>query len=222
MAIGSSNGVITSTGKLSDVNWAANSKYLGVEIDPKGGNNFIQLGISQLLSVPYSLYSISSKDGLPSLKGHTGKILTNNGIIPRWDTLHIPNYTSGAGLNITKEHITITDTALFNASKILNGSIDITGRQNNNVLSWDSINNKYRYVPVEIISGPNKKFLQNGNSFGTKAVLGTIDNYDLDFIRNNTIVGSWNKIGELNSKYFTQAGSFWGCYFFAIFSNDPL
>src|SRR2546430_13270866 len=45
------------TGIFSGINWALNSKFLKVEIDPSGGSNYTITGTNQLWSVPYSLYS---------------------------------------------------------------------------------------------------------------------------------------------------------------------
>jgi len=46
------------TSAFSNVNWASGTdKYLKVEIAPAGGNNYQLQGTTQLLSVPYALYS---------------------------------------------------------------------------------------------------------------------------------------------------------------------
>src|SRR5688572_32852728 len=50
-----SPGATSVTGSLGAVNWATGSKYLQVEIDPKGGTSFTDAGTTQLLSVPYYL-----------------------------------------------------------------------------------------------------------------------------------------------------------------------
>ena len=47
-------------GSIGLVNWATGNKYLQVEMDPDGGSNFSNMGTSQLLSVPYALYSGSA------------------------------------------------------------------------------------------------------------------------------------------------------------------
>ncbi len=47
---------------FEDVDWSNNFKFLKVEIDPAGGTNFINMGTSELLSVPYALYSERSMD----------------------------------------------------------------------------------------------------------------------------------------------------------------
>ncbi len=50
-------------GIFENINWGLGEKFLSIEIDFGGG--YIKLGSSQLLSVPYALYS-------PSVKGDTG------------------------------------------------------------------------------------------------------------------------------------------------------
>lgn len=39
------------------ITWGTGDKYLQVEIDPAGGNNFHNMGTNQLLSVPFALYA---------------------------------------------------------------------------------------------------------------------------------------------------------------------
>jgi hypothetical protein len=49
------------TGTLAGVNWGTNAKFLQVEIDTTNtGNNYVVIGIQQLMSVPYSLFSGST------------------------------------------------------------------------------------------------------------------------------------------------------------------
>ena len=59
----------TTVDDFSDVDWGTNSKWLRLEVDFNGGSNFELLGTSQLLSVPYALYSGSSKNGIWSDNG---------------------------------------------------------------------------------------------------------------------------------------------------------
>lgn len=44
-----------STGTFSTINWGTNSKFLKVEMDATGGTNYVLVGTTQLLSVPYAL-----------------------------------------------------------------------------------------------------------------------------------------------------------------------
>ena len=69
---------IGANGDLSTVNWGSGPKYLEVDIDPNGGNNFTSMGTSQLVSVPYALFSANSlagpqgPTGAPGNDGSTG------------------------------------------------------------------------------------------------------------------------------------------------------
>jgi recombinational DNA repair protein RecR len=49
-------GTITE-GTLEGLNWGTTPHFLLVEMDATGGTNYIELGVSQLLSVPYALHS---------------------------------------------------------------------------------------------------------------------------------------------------------------------
>jgi len=64
------NGLVTleiGTGTTSDVfssiDWSNGPYFLKTEIDPEGGTNYSITGISQLISVPYSLYANKAGNG---------------------------------------------------------------------------------------------------------------------------------------------------------------
>lgn len=42
---------------FSEIDWGADTYFLKMEMDPVAGNNFVELGTSQILSVPYALFS---------------------------------------------------------------------------------------------------------------------------------------------------------------------
>ncbi|MCW3128340.1 MAG: hypothetical protein JWO03_3998 [Bacteroidetes bacterium] len=48
------------TGTFNTINWSTGNKYLQVEIDPAGGNSYIDMGTGSLLSVAYALYTNSA------------------------------------------------------------------------------------------------------------------------------------------------------------------
>ena len=52
-----STGAASQNGTLAGVNWATGTKFLQVEIDPDGANNFVDMGTTQLQAVPYALYA---------------------------------------------------------------------------------------------------------------------------------------------------------------------
>lgn len=45
------------SGDFSSIDWSGNSWYLKSEIDTAGGSNYVHMGTTQLLSVPYALHS---------------------------------------------------------------------------------------------------------------------------------------------------------------------
>lgn len=68
------------SGSFATINWAGGSYFVKVETDPAGGTNYSITGTSQLLSVPYSLYSVitgGSSNGW-GLTGNTGTNATAN------------------------------------------------------------------------------------------------------------------------------------------------
>jgi BclB C-terminal domain-containing protein len=65
---------IGSNGNLSGISWGTGAMYLQVEIDPTGGSNFSDMGTTQLLSVPYALFSANGGGniGATGITGATG------------------------------------------------------------------------------------------------------------------------------------------------------
>jgi uncharacterized protein (TIGR02145 family) len=61
LEIGSGDNI---SGDISSIDWGADRYYLSVELDPEGGTSFLEMGTTQLVSVPYSLFSSAS--------GHAG------------------------------------------------------------------------------------------------------------------------------------------------------
>lgn len=45
------------SGVFTDADWANHPYYLKIDIDSEGGTNYVNLGTSQLLSVPYAIYA---------------------------------------------------------------------------------------------------------------------------------------------------------------------
>ncbi len=46
-----------STGSFGAINWGTNPKFVKVELDPQGGSNYVNVGVNQLMSVPYAQIS---------------------------------------------------------------------------------------------------------------------------------------------------------------------
>ena len=63
------------TGTFSAINWGTNSKFLKVEMDAVGGTNYVLVGTTQLLSVPYAL----AADSLVTSPGEGITLVSPNG-----------------------------------------------------------------------------------------------------------------------------------------------
>ena len=60
------------SGTMGSIDWSLGNKFVKVEIDPAGGNNFTSLGSVELLSVPYALYANTSGSGPAGPEGPVG------------------------------------------------------------------------------------------------------------------------------------------------------
>ena len=106
-----SAGATTVAGNFSNINWGTAARFLQVEVDPAGGNNFANLGATQLLSVPYALYAGNA------------------------------TYTAGTGIQLTGNSIAAqTTSALWNANQLQGRSIINTAPTNGQVLTWNGSN----------------------------------------------------------------------------------
>jgi hypothetical protein len=104
------------TGLFTGINWGSSAHYLKVEADPTGGTSFLDLGTTQLLSVPYALYSEQAGN--------------------------IPTYNSGTGIDITGT--TISNIAPDqNITLTPAGSTNITGSYPNFTISSTDNNTTY-------------------------------------------------------------------------------
>ncbi|MDP4263893.1 MAG: hypothetical protein Q8941_15305 [Bacteroidota bacterium] len=105
LAIGKGTAV---SGAIAPIDWSTGGdKYLKVEIAPQGGSNYTIQGTTQLISVPYALYSEKTK-----LIGGNAITITNGNTINA-------NYIAGPGINITGNTIS-------SSAWLLNGNAGTT------------------------------------------------------------------------------------------------
>ena len=52
------------TGTLSSVNWGVGAKFIQVELDATGGVAYVDMGTTQLMSVPYALFAGTAGNGV--------------------------------------------------------------------------------------------------------------------------------------------------------------
>lgn len=111
LAIGKGTAV---SGTIPSIDWSTGGdKYLKVEIAPQGGTNYTIQGTTQLLSVPYALYSEKTKlvggNAITITNGNTinANYLAGNAITITGNSI-AANYLAGPGINITGNTISAT------------------------------------------------------------------------------------------------------------------
>lgn len=186
LAIG---GGTTVTGTFAGINWASGTYFIKTETDPTGGANYTISGTSQLLSVPYSLYSGSSQN-----KGKTSIYLTGN-ITDTEAALQIAAEFGPYTENVYIQNTTVLTTVDLSAFTSL-VELDIDGNTSLINVNVSSLKVIYRYLDVR----------------GNKAissllfpVLTTIGGYDFD-IDNNSNLTTVNfpllrSIKDINATY---------------------
>jgi len=116
-------------GTFSGINWQTGSKYLKVEMDPTGGNNYIALGTTQLISVPYALHSetVTNNEDADSDTTNELQLLSLTGLnlsISKGNTISLPSYIAGQGIHFSGDTISNTGD-LSNINELQ--SLSITG-----------------------------------------------------------------------------------------------
>ncbi len=166
------------TGTFSDVNWGSASHYIKVEADPTGGTTYLDMGTTQLLSVPYALYS------------------ENTG--------NIPTYNAGAGIDVTGT--TITNTAPDQSVTITgNGATSVTGTYPNFTISSTDNNTTYSAgtgidVTGATITNTSPDQTVTLTQGGATTVSGTYPNFTISSTDLNTgTPGGLNKTVQYNS-----------------------
>ena len=128
LEIGSGNVVL---GTFAGINWADGPYFLKTETDPEGGTNYTIKGTSQLLSVPYALYTKTAENGFsgnyndlsnkPTLFSGSYNDLTSK-----------PTLFNGSWVNITDKPTTIagygiTDAVTTSGNQTIAGNKTFTG-----------------------------------------------------------------------------------------------
>jgi len=66
------------TGVFSELDWSLGSYYLGIELSINGANNYVAMGTTQLLSVPYALYAENTGNSTPTTPNLEAVLAENN------------------------------------------------------------------------------------------------------------------------------------------------
>lgn len=110
------------SGTFNTINWGTNSKFLKVEMDATGGTNYVAVGTTQLLSVPYAMHAASVSSISPSafnnigsdvLKGSSFVVVDGNSVKGFyngiWSTQSFENFVSPSDVVGSNGNFAITD-----------------------------------------------------------------------------------------------------------------
>lgn len=83
------------SGAFASINWSGAQHYVKVELDPLGGSSFTNMGISQLVSVPYAKFAETSGSSIWGLNG--SNTFYNGGNVGIGDDTPAASLTVGNG-----------------------------------------------------------------------------------------------------------------------------
>jgi hypothetical protein len=136
LAIG--QGVVI-TGTMTNVNWLEYPKYLEVELDQEGGSNFIEMGTSQLVSVPYSFASNVAESLSPGATVDLYQILpggAEGGQFLMWNGANwVPATITSEGAYSAGTGISLNGNTIVNTGDLSNSNEIQSLSLNGNVLS---------------------------------------------------------------------------------------
>lgn len=169
LAIG--GGTVVS-GNFAEITWANGDKYLKIEMDATGGNNFTLVGTSQLLSVPYALNAKNAENGTDkiaimehSTDGNEGCTTTNTG---QWNkrclkTESYNNISSSVSLNSTNSIMVIQPgkylVRAFGVANYCNGNVL---RIRNTLTNEDEIYGTPNFSRSDDVDGENSFSILEG------------------------------------------------------------
>jgi len=153
LAVG--NGSVVS-GNFSTINWGNSPYFIKIELDPVGGSNYVFMGTSQLLSVPYALYSKSS--GNPYPDGSETKVTAGTNVtVAGIGTTANPYIINASGGNTNSHYI----------GELYGGGIvfwvDNTG-QHGLIVSLIDLSQSAQWSSEHIVTGATSTWNGQGNS----------------------------------------------------------
>ena len=170
---------MTVSGTIAGINWGNGPYFIKTETDPLGGTNYTINGTTELLSVPYALYSENGPVGATGPQGPQGLIGLTGPAGPTGAT-GAAGPTGATGPQ-----------GLTGATGPAGPSTTITSDN----FQTDGTMTIVTSTP-QTINSSNKAFLIGGNTSTADVLLGTNGNFSLDFKTNNITRGRLSNLGE--------------------------
>lgn len=139
-------------GSFSEIKWGAGAHFVKVEVDR--GQGYTNMGMMQLQSVPYALYSSKAGElenppsmSLNDLNDVNSGAAQNNQVLQYNGSQWVPanpqgNYQAGTGININNNTIeALNNNSIWNAGSLKDRPISLNSTLNSgDVLSWNGSN----------------------------------------------------------------------------------
>jgi hypothetical protein len=195
------NGTVIS-GNFSTIDWGNNTYFIKTEVDVNNGTNFVFMGTSQLLSVPYAMFAAKSGNAVNdkdqdstneiqniNLNGNNLQLSKNGGLVDltKYDRDSQQLVLNGNTLSITKGN-----------SIVLSGAVDLDADPTNEIqnLSIDTDTLKLSKANYVILPKDNdadstneiQSLQQNGNSISLSKTSGIIDVAKTTNVQNGSIL----------------------------------
>ena len=180
------------------IDWADGPYFIKTEIDPAGGSNYIIIGTSQLLSVPFALHAKTAETvtGLPSETDPVFGLSASADIIQAdisaWNNKQ-DKLTAGTGIQIAG-----------NVISVVGGVNPGSSLPTVNTISYSDLSYRSTTVSGEVTDAGNEMVVARGFCYGTHSAPAFSDKY----IQAGNGPGSFN--GQLaslipNTKYYIRA-----------------
>jgi hypothetical protein len=210
------------SGTIADIDWSADDYYLQVGMDANGGTNFLNMGSTQLLSVPYALYAKSagsvSGGGSGTFTHYIGEEFEGGVIFHLW-----------FDANGVERGLIVDKTDLSNAQVWSN--VDQTEIGASAQSSWDGVGNSNAIVgQAGHTSSAAALCLNSTNGGYTDWYLPTVDELSLLWHNRYNVNRTLSTIGgatelPINAYYWSSteyyAYNAWLFYFYSGIASNP-
>jgi hypothetical protein len=155
-----------STGTFSELDWSLGSYYLGIELSINSANDYVAMGTTQLLSVPYALYAENTGNAAiitPNLESVLAEnnSANNQQIKDLQDPTDAQDAVTKAYVELLESQISLLqeDMNTINEALILSGQI-------NPSISWDVIieDDFHRILSADFIQDIDGNYIVSGRT----------------------------------------------------------